>query len=216
MKLIVTLFALCLLSAPRTMAQKSAEVTVVVNADSRDTDGDTVFDGLDNCWLLANPGQEDLDGDGIGNPCDADADGDHIVGQRDPCPAVANKRTRGLVGSLKEFGIRLSWPIRGKNITDRAEQVSGWVANDLDTDKTCMNLDSDGDGIVDSQDRCPFWKTASDQKLDLDADGLGDACDPNPNAPETRAEKVQTPSPPSSREKFARAQPTGQSSRLGR
>jgi hypothetical protein len=44
--------------------------------DCSDTDGDGILDGDDNCPLVYNPGQEDLDGDGLGNECDADADGD--------------------------------------------------------------------------------------------------------------------------------------------
>ncbi|MBU1935320.1 hypothetical protein KKF04_04650, partial [Patescibacteria group bacterium] len=35
-----------------------------------DTDGDTIFDDVDNCIYDQNPGQEDDDGDDVGNVCD--------------------------------------------------------------------------------------------------------------------------------------------------
>ncbi|MEM9055824.1 MAG: ThuA domain-containing protein [Pseudomonadota bacterium] len=39
---------------------------------AEDTDGDGVFDGVDNCAAVANADQLDTDGDNIGNACDAD------------------------------------------------------------------------------------------------------------------------------------------------
>ncbi len=44
-----------------------------------DTDGDGVDDLVDSCTLIANPGQVDTNGDGYGNACDPDLDGNGIV-----------------------------------------------------------------------------------------------------------------------------------------
>ncbi|MBU1244328.1 thrombospondin type 3 repeat-containing protein, partial [Myxococcota bacterium] len=44
-----------------------------------DTDFDGTPDYADNCPLIPNESQKDLDADGAGNPCDADADGDGIM-----------------------------------------------------------------------------------------------------------------------------------------
>jgi hypothetical protein len=44
-----------------------------------DRDGDGARDARDNCLLLPNPDQRDTDGDGCGNLCDADFDGDGRV-----------------------------------------------------------------------------------------------------------------------------------------
>lgn len=48
-----------------------------------DTDGDGFADNVDNCLKTVNPTQLDADGDGFGNACDADLNGDKVVNALD-------------------------------------------------------------------------------------------------------------------------------------
>lgn len=106
-------------------------IDVVLAIGSCDNDADAVDDVWDNCPQIANPGQEDSDGDEIGDACDAclndpnnDIDSDGVCGDVDNCPQIANP---------------------------------GQEDSDGDgTGDACETLnDLDGDGIPDEVDNCP-------------------------------------------------------------
>lgn len=66
------------------------EPLVLLATEPLDSDGDGVLDAFDNCRLVENLAQIDVDGDGIGDPCDPDRDGDSVYNVLDNCPSLAN------------------------------------------------------------------------------------------------------------------------------
>ena len=65
-------------------ADNQASATILVESDCDQVEGG------DNCPNTFNPDQRDTDGDGIGDACEGDEDGDLEPGPTDNCPADAN------------------------------------------------------------------------------------------------------------------------------
>ncbi len=107
-----------------------------------DSDGDGVADPRDNCPNASNAGQQNHDGDLLGDLCDPDDDNDTLADGADACPA-------GVIGTGSD-------PDNDgcKNSEDADDDGDG-LADTSDNCQTVANpgqADLDGDGIGDACD----------------------------------------------------------------
>lgn len=107
-----------------------------------------VTNSSDNCVNNYNPGQQDIDRDGIGDACDSftDSDSDGVQDSADNCPARSNR--------------------------SQADADDDGLGDACDSQN---GLDLDDDGVNAEQDNCPTRYNPS--QSDRDGDGKGDACD---------------------------------------
>ncbi len=107
----------------------------------------------DNCPNTPNRDQKDMDGDGYGDACDDDIDGDGILNAADNCPAVANPDQKDTDGD---------------GVGDLCDPVPNGAI---------INNDIDYDGIPNVDDNCIF--VPNKDQADSNHNGIGDACETN-------------------------------------
>lgn len=183
---------------------------LIVNADQADIDGDAVGDICDNCIDDFNPSQWDHDNDGIGTVCDncptscnpdqIDTDGDGVGDTCDNCIYIFNPdQADSDFDSLGDVcdpvdDCAIDTDIDGiPDCYDNCPTVYNPDQNpDCESPYECGPIDSDGDGLNDGCDPCPynpdlFCLNPCDidcGPVDTDGDGIFDLCDPCPNDPD--------------------------------
>ncbi|WP_228739328.1 thrombospondin type 3 repeat-containing protein [Marinobacter arenosus] len=186
--------------------QANADRDLFGDVCDTDADGDAIADkvinndgtftpippseGGDNCALVANNSQADLDGDDVGNACDPDTDGDGVADvdnngePLDNCRLVANPDQQDTNGD--GIGDACQDDDDGDGVPNGSDNCPAAVnpdQEDLDGDGQgdACDTDTDGDGIDDeggfgeANDNCPL--VANPDQADTDGDGIGDACD---------------------------------------
>lgn len=146
--------------------------------ESRDSDGDTIGDNADNCPTQPAPGTNgaqspDLDGDGKGDPCDDDRDGDGVDNWRDAYPDDGSRKWHQPAGWADYTECERQYydthgnlegnDCDGDGVTVPSDQCPRYgpaygsppTASDGCQDPAGPDGDTDRDGVVNGKDRCP-------------------------------------------------------------
>ncbi len=143
-----------------------------------DDDNDMVLDEVDNCTLLSNRLQENLDGDQFGDLCDDDDDGDQVIDTMDNCVGISNPDQSNLDGDTQ--GDACDNDDDNDQVNDELDNcpiISNQDQSNVDGDAfgDLCDSDKDGDQIDNQLDNCP--EIANADQLNTDADQFGDLCD---------------------------------------
>ncbi len=164
-----------------------------------DPDNDLVCDPNDNCRWLENPGQEDDNGNLIGDACEADLDGDNVINDLDNCPDLPNptQLDTDMDGqgdacdlctdsdydgagdpNIVPVGAVRQCPVDNCPLIYNPEQIDSdndAKGNACDFCPLDVGNDADIDGLCAPQDNCP--NDFNVDQANIDGDDLGNACD---------------------------------------
>jgi hypothetical protein len=174
------------------ISSAASPASTAATTPSLDADGDGIANANDNCALIPNPSQDDLDGNGIGDPCD-DIDCDGVADWLDNCPRVANADQRSTDGSPRGDACADSDLDGFADLIDNCPNVPNELQLDHDGDLLGDSCDEDidNDGLLNMVElesgTGPFDADSDDDGVldgidglvDSDLDGLINALDPD-------------------------------------
>ncbi len=153
---------------PRAFESEETTNQYFIENFSPDGFGDGVMDSEDVCPLHFDPNQEDNDHDGLGDLCE------FLYGFNGSNPSNPDTDGDGLLDGVEVFQFGSDPTLQDSDfdgILDAVEIQNGTEPSFFDTDS---------DGVGDNSDNCPTIfnpRAPSGLQPDIDADGLGDACD---------------------------------------
>ncbi|MBF0107154.1 MAG: thrombospondin type 3 repeat-containing protein, partial [Deltaproteobacteria bacterium] len=146
---------------------------------------DGSLDGADNCPATENTDQIDTDGDGLGDVCDPDKDGDGLTNTQEAQKGT-NELKQDTDGDASLDGDDIFPNNEGECKDNDGDGVGDNADADDDNDgindsteigqgTNPLSPDTDDDGIKDRVDNCQILANAG--QADNDGDNLGDDCD---------------------------------------
>ncbi len=164
-----------------------------------DEDGDGIYNPDDNCPCHANTDQANLDGDPAGDMCDPDDDNDGLLDEEEAVAGTDRAKPDSdgdgicdssgwgyCLGALDDTGVCAdgtfctrpddNCPL-DKNAGQKDVDEDG-IGDACDAEPRTYRgaVDSDHDNQLDRDESCPILK---DTGIDVDGDGMANACDPD-------------------------------------
>lgn len=145
-------------STPLRTSDHDGEVLFVMT----DHDADGLADDVDNCSTNANPGQQDYDGDGVGDPCDPDDDNDGVPDLADSCQVSAPTPLTVVFASC-DTGVADRLLTSGCSITESILAIAdaSWTHGSFVSQTTRFASDVRKDGFITNKERSAIVRCAA-------------------------------------------------------